>query len=89
MDIKVYVKEGIYEVSRMHLTVRGQYLIGLVENMKEEVLIKAYKTESEAKASLEEIKVAIKEAMRHKSRTLVIELGEEEEGEEREERDGK
>lgn len=81
MDIRVINGEGeIVNVSRMHITVNGQYLIALTEDMKGTITIERCKNEEEAKTFLRWIKEAIKCAMEEESDNILIDLEEKDNG---------
>lgn len=81
MDIRVINGEGeIVNVSRMHITTNGQYLVALTEDMKSTITIERCKDEEEAKTFLRWIKEAIKCAMEEESDNILIDLEEKEDG---------
>ena len=73
MDIRLINGDGdIMNASRLHITVRGNYLVGLTEDMNKEVLLERCKTEEEALANLDGIKGVIKEAIETGSDHILI-----------------
>lgn len=81
MDIRVINGEGeIVNVSRMHITTNGQYLVALTEDMKSTITIERCKDEEEAKTFLRWIKEAIKCAMEEESDNILIDLEEKDNG---------
>jgi len=81
MDIRVINGEGnVINISRMHITTNGQYLIALTEDMKSTITIERCKDEGEATQFLRWIKEAIKCAMEEESDNILIDLEEKDNG---------
>ena len=75
MDIRLINSNGeIMNISRLHISARGNYLIGLTEDMNKEVLLERCQTEEEASAYLDGIKEAIKTALEEESDNVIIDL---------------
>ena len=75
MDIRLINSNGdIMNVSRLHISVRGNYLIGLTEDMNKEVLLERCQTEEEAIAYLDGIKGAIKTGLEEETSDVIIDL---------------
>lgn len=78
MDIRVINGEGeIVNVSRMHITKNGQYLVALTEDMQKTITIERCKDEGETAQLLRWIKEAIKSAIEEESNNILIDLEEE------------
>ena len=75
MDIRLINSNGdIMNISRLHISVRGNYLIGLTEDMNKEVLLERCQTEKEALAYLDGIKEAIKTGLEEETSDVIIDL---------------
>lgn len=75
MDIRLINSDGdIMNISRLHITVRGNYLIGLTEDTKTEVLIEVCRSEEEASALLDGIKEVLKTALEEEKDNVIIDL---------------
>lgn len=75
MDIRVINSEGkIINASRLHIMTRNVFLIGLTENMKEEVLIERCRSKEEAIAYLDAVKDAIKVGQEEQVGSVLIDL---------------
>lgn len=75
MDIRVINGEGqIINVTNLHILARNVFLVGLTENMKEEVLIERCKSKEEALAYLDAVKEAVKAGQEEQSESILIDL---------------
>lgn len=74
MDIRIINGEGkIMNVSRMHMEVTGEYLIGLTEDMQQ-VVIERCRSNEEAVGYLDGIKDAIKVAIEEDTDNVLVDL---------------
>lgn len=75
MDIRIINSEGeIINATRLHLKARNVFLIGLTENMEQEILIERCKSREEAVAYLDAIKDAVKLGIEEESENILVDL---------------
>lgn len=75
MDIRIINSEGdIINISKMHVTTQGKYLVALTKNMQNTITIERCESEEEATGYLDGIKDAIKVAIEEDSDNVLVDL---------------